>query len=294
MTTLIHHAASLEEGLPPGSLAALRACLQSNAAWIEVDIVPLKGGDFALVHDPLLDHISDGKGAVFEKNAEEIRKLVYKPTPQYAGGEFLGTLSRAIHFLKIQEGKSKLQLDLKPYCPLSMEVLSNLVELIKPVKERILVSSVADWSIRMLHRIDESLFLGFDPLLYLDVPAKTPRPEGVPPFRAGAYGYLDEHPLAVQRWGSLQQYFAMRAESLYQLAPAGATWFLNAELLNDALNAGFNWIEYLHENGSLVDAWTVDMDRSELAARLVTAGVDYLTSNQADNMAAFLGPEIIL
>ena len=294
MTTLIHHAAALDKKLPPGSLPALSTCLNSRAAWIEVDIVALKGGDFALVHDPQLDHISDGKGVVFEKGAGEIQKMVYKPADQYAGGEFLGTLSQAVSLLQNQAGESKLQLDLKPYSPLSGEVLKDLLDIIKPVKERILVSSVADWSLRMLRRMDERLALGFDPLLYLDVVGKTPRPEGVPPFRIGAYGYLDEHPLAVQRWGNMGDYFAARAEALLQLAPAKATWFLNAELLDDALSAGFDWIKFLHTSGCLVDAWTVDMNRSELAKRLVDAGIDYLTSNQANSLAVLLGPEINL
>jgi glycerophosphoryl diester phosphodiesterase len=292
MTTLIHHAASLEEGLPPGSLSALRSCLNSGVAWTEVDIIALKGGDFALVHDPQLDHLSDGNGAVFEKSASEIQKMVYKQTDRYAGEEFLGTLSQAVSLLHNQNDKSKLQLDLKPYSPLTAGVLGNLLDIISPVKERILVSSVADWSLRQLQRMDDQLASGFDPLLYLDVPAKTARPEGIPPFRMGAFGYLDDHPLAVQRWGSLREYFSARAEALLQLAPAKATWFLNAELLDDALSAGFDWIKFLHGNGCLVDAWTVDQDRSGLAERLVAAGVDYLTSNQASAMAAFLGPEI--
>ena len=142
--------------------------------------------------------------------------------------------------------------------------------------------------------MDSGLALGFDPLLYLDVVAKTPRPEGVPPFRVGAYGYLDEHPLAVQRWGNLGDYFAARAEALMQLAPANATWFLNAELLDDALNSKFDWIDFLHSIGCLVDAWTVDLNRSDLAKRLVDAGIDFLTSNQVNALAVFLEPEINL
>ena len=294
MTTIIHHAASFDNRVPPGSLSALKSCLNSGAAWIEVDIVALKGGDFALVHDPQLDHISDGKGLVFEKSAGEIQKMVYKPMEQNAGGAFLGTLRQAVPLLQNQDGDSKLQLDLKPYSPLTSEDLRNLLDIINPVKEHVLVSSVADWSLRMLRRMDAGLALGFDPLLYLDVVGKTPRPEGVPPFRVGAYGYLDEHPLAAQRWGSVGDYFAARAEALMQQAPVKATWFLNAELLDDALNAKFDWIDFLHSSGCLVDAWTVDMNRSDLAKRLVGAGVDYLTSNQANSLAAFLGPEINL
>jgi glycerophosphoryl diester phosphodiesterase len=132
------------------------------------------------------------------------------------------------------------------------------------------------------------LLLGFDPLLYLDLVQKEPREEGIPPFRVGAFGYLDDHPLAVQRWGKSSEYFEARAETLLQQVPAGITWFINAQLLDEAIDAGFNWIKYLQENGNTVDAWTLDMDQAELASRMSESGVDFITTNQLIEMAAHL------
>ena len=43
-----------------------------------MDIIPLKGGDFALLHDPKLEHISNGIGDVFEKTADQVKQLFYK------------------------------------------------------------------------------------------------------------------------------------------------------------------------------------------------------------------------
>jgi hypothetical protein len=37
-----------------------------------------------------------------------------------------------------------------------------------------------------------------------------------------------------------------------------------------------------------VDAWTLDMDRLDLASRMVESGVDYITTNQLPEMAALL------
>jgi glycerophosphoryl diester phosphodiesterase len=70
--------------------------------------------------------------------------------------------------------------------------------------------------------------------------------------------------------------------------PAGITWFINAQLLDEAIDAGFNWIKYLQENGNTVDAWTLDMDQAELASRMSESGVDFITTNQLIEMAAHL------
>ena len=41
----------------------------------------------------------------------------------------------------------------------------------------------------------------------------------VPPLRQGAYGYWDDHPLAIRRWGEKADYLAARAEALWAQAP---------------------------------------------------------------------------
>ena len=88
----------------------------------------------------------------------------------------------------------RLQLDLKPYLPLTGTVLKNFITLIEPVLDRVQVTTIADWVVRGLHAAVPELALGFDPLLYLDLVEDEPRPEGIPPFRVGAYGLLGRSP----------------------------------------------------------------------------------------------------
>jgi glycerophosphoryl diester phosphodiesterase len=283
MTRLILHAANLDHQLPPGSLAGLELSLKAAINRIEVDAIPMKDGNFALLHDPKLENVSAVSGHVAEQTAAFIQKVKYKDSPHY-----LGTLSQAVALLQEYPVDGFLQLDLKPYAPLTPESLRNLVNWIKPVQHSVMVSSVADWALRVLHKMAPDLLLGFDPLLYLDLVEEEAREEGIPPFHVGAFGYLDDHPLAVQRWGKLSDYFEARAETLLQQVPAGITWFINAQLLDEAMNAGFNWIEYLQETANTVNAWTLDMDRAELAARMAESGVDYITTNQLPEMAAHL------
>lgn len=283
MTELILHGANMDHSLPFGSLANLELSLKAGVPRIEVDVFPLKDGDFAMLHDPNLSQFSQVSGSALELTTGQMQAIRYKGST-----EFLGTLSQAVVLLEKYAVQDFLQLDLKPYTPLTMTSLQRLVQLIQPVQDRIMVSSIADWAVRIIQRISPTLRLGFDPLLYLDLVEEEPREEGIPPFRVGAYGYLDDHPLAARKWGSLTQYFEARAEALIHQVPQGTTWFINARLLEESLQAGFDWIEFLHKNGNKVDAWTLDLDREDLAKKLAQIGVDYITSNQFVAMGEIL------
>jgi glycerophosphoryl diester phosphodiesterase len=284
MTELILHSANINPSLPPGSLVALEESVKAGVSRIEVDVIPLEDGDFALLHDPQLEHLSYATGAVTDYSSKEIQSFTYKDSVHK-----LGTLRQAVDLIQRDPLDGFFQLDLKPYAPLTSTSMSDLLQIIQPVQEMVMVSSVADWAVRLLKRLSPSLKLGFDPLLYLDLVEDEPREEGVPPCRVGAFGYLDEHPLAAQKCGSVKDYFEARAEALIQQVPAGITWFINAQLLDEASIAGFNWVEFLQENGNTVNAWTLDMDRVQLAKKMVALGVDFITTNQLTEMEKVLG-----
>ena len=278
LPTMIHHAANRGHNHPPNSPAALRHCLEAGARIIEVDITPLAGGDFALLHDAQLEKATDGTGHTFATTAEQIRRLHYI-WQNSATDEPVGLLSQAVSLICDYPHLQELQLDLKLHIPLTDTVLSNLLRLIEPVKKRVRVTSPADWALRRLRALDADLPLGFDPLLYLDVETED---ETILPFRVGAYGYRDDHPLSSRRWGSTAEYLAARAEALAAQAPPGIIWYIHARLLARVLDDGFDWIAFLHDRGDQVDAWTLDAEEpghAALARRLVAARVDRITTN---------------
>jgi glycerophosphoryl diester phosphodiesterase len=187
-------------------------------------------------------------------------------------------------------------LDLKPYTPLTQATLREFVRILAPVLDRIQVTSVSDWAVRSLRRFSPELSLGFDPLLYLDLVDDEPRPEGIPPFRVGAYGLRDDHPLSSYQWGPLGEYFAARAAALHVQAPEGCEWYIRAELLEKALKAGFDWVQFLHQQGSRVDGWTInaaDPKQVRLAETLVDLGVDELTTDTPALLAKKLGVKAV-
>lgn len=293
--TLIHHAANCGHQAPPSSLKALEACLNADAAIVEIDVIPLADGNFALLHGQDLEADTNGKGPAPQMRRGQIENLCYVMDGKVTD-EKVGFLEGAIQLLQAHPDTRRLQLDLKPFTPLTQGVLREFCRLIEPVRERIQVTSVSDWAVRALVKFSPDLPVGFDPLLYLDLVDNDPRPEDVPPFHVGAYGLLDDHPLSAYKWGRLGEYFAARAGALLVQAPPECDWFIRAELLDVALDAGFDWIEFLHQHGSAVDGWTIDAEDPasiKLAQRLVEHGVDMITTDQPGNLAPYLPAKTI-
>jgi len=287
---LIHHAANREHLHPAGSLAALEACLAAGALVVELDILPLADGGWALLHDDDLAKGTDGQGLATELTGAQVRRLHYRQRGRRQG-EPVGLLAAAIARAAASPTLQELQLDLKPFGRPTVEALRSLTETVQPLGERVRITSGADWSLRLLQRLDAGLALGFDPLLYLDLP-RDPAENDEPPFRLGAYGLRDDHPLAARRWGKTAEYLALRLEALLCQAPPRAVWYVDADLLAYGLDQGCDWIAALHAAGCEVDAWTLDPDRPErlaLARRLLASGIDRITTNQAPQLAALFG-----
>lgn len=292
---LVHHAARRQHPHPPNSLDALRTCLDAGARAVEVDISLLADGRFALLHGPRLERETTGTGPVSDRTSEQVRALRYSHGGQATDAP-VGLLSEALDLLGQHTQPVELQLDLKPDVFHPDAVLARLVADLQAVQDRVRVTSPADWALRRLRALAPDLALGFDPLLYLELDTGEARDPGAPPFRLGAYGYRDDHPLATRRWGESADYLAARAEALWTQAPAGAIWYINARLLDQALGDGFDWIADLHARGCQVDAWTLDAHRPEqaaLARRLTEHGVDRITTNDAPALAQALGEGVV-
>ena len=66
------------------------------------------------------------------------------------------------------------------------------------MRERVIVSSGADWQLRRLRKLAPWLMLGFDIMWYLGwQPEGEPRDPREYPKNLGAYGYYDDHMLAI-------------------------------------------------------------------------------------------------
>lgn len=288
---VVHHMAALDSApYPPNSLEAIRACLEADAPFIEIDVTALREADYLLVHDPTLESETTGQGEVNAIDADIVSRLWLTQHGQ-STAYHPALLSDVVALFLEKGGRSRLQIDFKNVLPMrDDELLQRLVRLIQPLRDRVLVSTGADWHLRHLRRIAPWLDLGFDIGFYLDYRTQPADPR-LPPFRLGAYGYHDDHILATQALLDPLAYFAERCDLLCRVIPDVSTWYVNYRLLVRSLEQGFNMAAWLHQVGIKLDAWTLDADQPAVLAQLPTlkaSGIDQFTSNTPRALAALL------
>jgi glycerophosphoryl diester phosphodiesterase len=176
-------------------------------------------------------------------------------------------------------------LDAKGDAPWPASVVTELLRVIEPVRERIFVGSPADWNLRRLRDADPALALAFDPQYYLTWSSRTEKLPG----RVGAYGYQDTHPLALRRTSPTPEYLRERFEMLVGLVPSAREMHLRLAFFERMIGDGFNAADLLHSVGVLTDVWTIDAGTRawrDRVARALAAGVDIVTTNTPRKLAA--------
>jgi hypothetical protein len=117
--------------------------------------------------------------------------------------------------------------------------------------------SRADWQLR-LRRFAPALRLGFD-IMWVDwsavARARDPREF---PKTVGAYGYLDDHPIAGNKIWSPAVYLENRCEAMLGLVPGVEIWYVRHTFIKRCLDDGFNLAAFLSARGIQLDAWTMD------------------------------------
>lgn len=259
----------------PNSLAGITECLQAGASRIEIDIHSMADGEYLVSHANRLEEVTTSRGAIGRLTREEALELRSKDDSQTRPP----LLSEVVEL--VQPYTSELQLDLKDWRPLTPERVSALITRLAPLGERAIVSSGQDWNLRAIACQTQALRLGFDPDRYL---AARERDQAPMPGRLVAYGYRDDHPLALGRAQPSEEYLRERFAALLLQCPFACELFLEYGLLLQAEADGLMLPRLLHERGITVSAWTLDYDGPESLAtlgRLASAGVDRVTTNTA-------------
>lgn len=269
---------------PRNTMAAIAECFDAGAERIEIDIHSLDGPDYVVFHDRRFDDTTTIKGSLGRTSPEAVRGARYRGHAEHAPPLLSDVLRMA------RDAATEMQLDLKDWRPLGEDRLRALVELLEPIRERVIISTGQDWNLRRLHQIDPELPFGFDPGHYIDHAR-----EGSPyflPRNMGAYGYRDDHPMAIGRTEGTLDYLRERFAMLAMQAPGAREWFLSYLLVLQMLDDGFNVAEWLHERGVDANVWTPDFKGAESVKqleRLIEAGVDRITTNTVMSWRAALG-----
>jgi len=291
MPIIVHHMTALDgQAAVPNSLEAIRACLEAHAPVIEIDVTALADSDYLLVHDPTLDTGTTGTGEIGKTTQAQAQTLYFKKNGA-ATDYRVPLLSEVVALFQQYDTPTRLQIDFKNMIPLGTdELLLRLLTIIEPLQKRMLVSTGADWQLRKLRRLAPWLDLGFDIGFYLDFREPSPHPL-IFPHQQGAYGYLDEHPIAMTKFWSTADYLADRCGAFVGLVPNISVFYINYKLLIQSLDDGFNWADALHAAGIMLDAYTLDVGNSiaeSSVPRLIEAGVDFLTTNTPQALTALV------
>lgn len=290
---IAHHMGALDGWPhPANTLEAIEASLRENADVVEIDATALADGDYLLVHDAVLQSETSGEGEVGAMTSKAARALTVKWQGEITD-YVVPQLSDVIALFARVRAKSQLQIDFKNAIPFtSDEPLERLARLVAPLGDRVIVSSGADWQLRRLRRFSPRLRLGFDIMWLLDWSAHPERRDARElPKALGAYGYLDDHPIAARKIWPTAVYLENRIEAMLGLVPDVKVFYVRWTFIDQCLRDGFNLPAFLHRHGILVDAWTMDTGKpgvNEAALRLRDAGVDLFKTNTPRAMRALL------
>jgi glycerophosphoryl diester phosphodiesterase len=272
-----HHMANLDESPhPPNSLAAIRASLDAGAAIIEIDVQALRVADYVLLHDSTLDRETDGSGPVAELTVEAIKAVKRKNSdqPPVLLSEIVPLFQDIVDV--------RLHLDFKSFLPFATtEPLERFANLLRPLKDRVIVSTGVDWQLRRLRHIAPWLDLGLDPGFYLDWRGPDAEPnDRTPPYYRGAYGYLDADLFARQALLPTADYLAERYEGLKRQVDGLSTFYVSHTMLVQSLADGFSWADALHADGLQLATYTMDIGKPIAEANLpLVLNADSITTN---------------
>lgn len=265
---------------PENSLPAIAECVREGVARAEIDLQPLRDGDFLVAHDLTLDATTTGTGlatALTRREAEALRLRV----ADEVSTERPPLFSEVVDLLRTHPSPTLLELDTPSYYPITWAQAEELAGLLAPIKHRVFVNGY-DWNTRRLRHVDPTLPVAYDLLPHL-----TWLPPGDPDevllgLPRGVYGYLDASPLARERHLPAAEYLADRLDVLSRLVPGAREVHVHLPTFEHMLADDVPVADVLHRSGLRFDVWTLDAGTPnwrDRLARVLDAGADVITSN---------------
>ena len=282
---LVCHMAVLSGKHARNSIEAIAECLDANVGRIEVDVHSLEGDDYVIFHEYRYETATTYTGAVGGATPEDVRAMRFRDRPDSRPALLSEVVDLARPF------DTELQFDWKDLRLISPQRLHVLIDTLRPIRERVIVSSGQDWNLRRLRSAAPEVPQGFDPGHYIDHVIEEQ--QVVLPRQIGAYGYRDDHPMAFGRGNPVEDYLESRMEALSLQAPGAREYFLNFRLVLQMLADGFNPAAWLHEHGIGANAWTADYPGPatvEMMEQLIDAGIERITTNTAPAWVGAFSP----
>ena len=161
---------------PENTVEAFALAMEQGADGIELDVQMTKDGQVVVIHDEIIDRVSDGTGAVRDYTLEELKKFHFSNHMENYENAVIPTLNEVLDLIKPSNMLLNIELKTGIYWYSNLE--EKTMELVKEagMEDRVIYSSFNHYSIKKILELDshaECAFLYSDVILNVDKYAKN-------------------------------------------------------------------------------------------------------------------------
>lgn len=161
---------------PENTVEAFALAMEQGADGIELDVQMTKDGQVVVIHDEIIDRVSDGTGAVRDYTLEELKKFHFSNHMENYENAVIPTLKEVLDLIKPSNMLLNIELKTGIYWYSNLE--EKTMELVKEagMEDRVIYSSFNHYSIKKILELDshaECAFLYSDVILNVDKYAKN-------------------------------------------------------------------------------------------------------------------------
>lgn len=161
---------------PENTVEAFALAMEQGADGIELDVQMTKDGQVVVIHDEIIDRVSDGTGAVRDYTLEELKKFHFSNHMENYENAAIPTLKEVLDLIKSSNMLLNIELKTGIYWYPNLE--EKTMELVKEagMEDRVIYSSFNHYSIKKILELDshaECAFLYSDVILNVDKYAKN-------------------------------------------------------------------------------------------------------------------------
>lgn len=139
---------------PENTLEAFRLAMEQGADGIELDVHLSKDGQVVVIHDEIIDRVSNGQGAVKDYTLEELRKFSFSNHMENYENAKIPTLKEVLELLKPSNLELNIELKTGIYWYPGLE--EKTMKLVKEagMEQRVIYSSFNHYSVQKILELD--------------------------------------------------------------------------------------------------------------------------------------------
>lgn len=151
---------------PENTLEAFALAMEMGADGIELDVQLTKDGEVVVIHDEVIDRVSNGKGLVKDYTLVQLRRFSFDNHMEGYENISIPTLKEVLELVKASKMEVNIELKTGIYWYLGLE--EKVLEIVKncEMHKRVIYSSFNHYSVQKIKELDQKAETAY---LYSDV-----------------------------------------------------------------------------------------------------------------------------